>query len=191
MSQRIFLTQLPIIYLAQAYRAHPIKAILNAYQYTKKLRDLGFIVFSPILHNHHYKRHFWGKQPDDQCDDFVQWDLALLQGLMKGRPRMAIDRNMLNIRNQWDGSNVEIYTPIYDIGVAIAFAEDCLTQGYCKDELFIEVPFWYVDQDKSKGCLLEFHCANKNHIKRLVLNDILNLKSNGDIVKAFHALPCL
>jgi hypothetical protein len=66
---------MPIVYyLAQAYSRNPELAIRNAFTWVRQLRKMGLIVFSPIMHTHHY--HLASEYLGD---DYVLWDLRILQ----------------------------------------------------------------------------------------------------------------
>jgi hypothetical protein len=67
----------PLI-LCIPYSYNPEEGFKRSCEYVKKLRDLGFLVFSPILHNHNY--HLLIK---DENEDYYQWDLELYDAFGK------------------------------------------------------------------------------------------------------------
>lgn len=162
-----------IYYLAQPYSADPQQAYINALGWVNRLRQLGKIIFSPILHTHTY-HHYWSNYGDsaemDQVlsEDYVAWDLKLLDALRHGR-------TMAHGNNEWHEIG-------YDLGVTVLLSQ---TAYICKnkwggiklayrawkedvvDEL-IWASFW-----NSDGCRREYEYAKTNHIRVLDLDAYL------------------
>lgn len=97
-----------VYYLAQAYSTNPIKSWQDAVAWTAQLREMGKTVLSPILHTHHYhlETKDWvcrciSKYIINNCkvgmcetvrcphvdwkEDYVAWDLAILDAMDKQR----------------------------------------------------------------------------------------------------------
>lgn len=64
-----------LYYLAQSYSTDPEHFYLEAVRDTEALLEMGCVVFSPILHNHHFSQTMIRK---GIMIDYLHWDLKLL-----------------------------------------------------------------------------------------------------------------
>ena len=185
----------PILYLAQAYSKYPEKqyvyehqAFRNACEWMKKLYDLGFEVFSPILHTHAF--HMYLGKPHI---DYVAHDLAMIAGWCRHDTKYECHPENLHKGSTcpcgWHGGHKpEIEDRMgcnrnYDSGIVLVFAEDTLSlrqlnKGYGNiDEE------WFVDESKSRGAKAEFDFAIKNHIRCIRLEEVLAIASSQEHCK--------
>ena len=73
-----------IYYLAHPWKSNPTRSFINAITWTQKLRNMGYYVFSPILHTHPYWEFLKSLNcvGDDKYlveEDWLEWDLKILK----------------------------------------------------------------------------------------------------------------
>jgi len=73
-----------IYYLAQPWRINPHQSFYNAVKWTYQLREMGYYIFSPILHTHPYWNALVEKteQQYKKEEDWVEWDLKIMEALI-------------------------------------------------------------------------------------------------------------
>ena len=73
-----------IYYLAHPWSNDPTQSFINAVSWTQKLRDIGYYVFSPILHSHPYWEFLKSLNSKNaeiylEDEDFIEWNLQILK----------------------------------------------------------------------------------------------------------------
>lgn len=114
-------------YISHCYSVNPALSIQIAYQYSFILSNMGKVVFSPVMHTHHYHEEYICKEDQDP-PDYVNWDIQLLVNLK--HPIMLLDENAFKSinKNLWnsDGCRREYFAckkhgiPVYNLQWFIA-----------------------------------------------------------------------
>ena len=73
-----------IYYLAHPWATHPTQSFNNAVAWTHQLREMGYYVFSPILHTHPYWRQLTDQNQLKYIgeEDWVEWDLKIMETMI-------------------------------------------------------------------------------------------------------------
>ncbi len=156
-----------IYYLAQKYSGCEEIAFYVAVLTTKRLRQMGKVVFSPILHTHPYdaelQRHISMLKdcyfntdftlPDleeyQKTEDYVAWDLALCEGWLRN--------------DYYDDADPYMKINLFDSGLTMLFASSCF------DSEMVNVRIW-----ASEGARKEYQWAKAHNVKCLLLEPFLN-----------------
>ena len=78
-----------VLIVFQPYSYNPHAAFETACHVVRWLTELGYVVFSPILHTHHYDQ-YW-KHPNPVYGEiYYVWDLGLYERLLKGGSVAAV-----------------------------------------------------------------------------------------------------
>jgi len=142
-----------IYYLAHPYEGQEESSFAKAQKWTFQLQQQGHTVFSPIMHSHPF---YTGLATYGVLRpvDFIQWDLALLEGWCVNKDYVA-PYGICEV-----GSELLIYQPKITILMSrTAYDGKCYERN------------WH-----SKGCRREYEFAKEHHIRVLLLEDFVEGK---------------
>ena len=157
-------------YLANPWKFNPEQSFNNAVQWTVKLRNMGFYLFSPILHTHPFwvKLHWW--QQDEQFgaasiidktvsnylknEDWITWDLRIIDGFAAH-----------------DGFEKLHGEGTYDSKLFMLMDKSAFTLKPVDHimEIGMKNVYWH-----SQGCRQEYEKAKAEHIQIFELQAMLN-----------------
>ena len=144
-----------IYYLAHPYSDNPLLAWHNAYEWTASLREQGLVVFSPILHTHHFHMEFKREtgtedQYINELIKYVEWDLDILDHMDVTAVTILLSKTAYE-KNSGDFSDV--------IGVG-------------DPTIWPDPNTWCINW-LSSGCKKEYDWAKKHSIRVLELEAFL------------------
>ena len=174
-----------IYYLSNPYRGNEEGSWIQAARAMTKLRERGLTVFSPIMHTHHYDVEGFS----NPAEDWLAWDLALMDGMMKSDgcwqyvaccdhapnndkigARCPICRSLLDIIPHYDSQLVMLLSKIaYVDDLTMPLIEYYnLWQSHQINDVQWKA-LW-----KSTGCCLEYQRAKAKFVRVMVLEDFEN-----------------
>lgn len=176
-----------IYYLAHPYSGNPNESIKNAFFWMRKLRDKGYYSFSPVAHTHYY-HEYWKKGALPTYEDYVDWDLQLLEALMKGDGKIIYQTYyvcaicQLPMRNckcvEWEPNPISTKKIIqYDSTVTVLLSRTAYHKErfefYKLQDVSSQEYYTWNDCWGSDGCRQEYEFAKAHHIRVLELEAFL------------------